>query len=684
MTIIENEDNNEVTEVSNVEVLTENIEDSSDIEINVNIATNTDIASDVNVEDESGLDNELNSPAGIEDTNISDVQITENYEVEKAGVEGEEIMNSNSEVGTVSDPETESEKLNSSTDAEGSLSKASKLILVTIVNDGEEKELQVEILNSSIKKPFLGGFRHKLTGAEYVNASCQTYPKKILDNGIEKFNRDTQTVITRSQVQQTHNNTSTQMTKPGCYVSDIHDKVIIPGKYITAAEKEEVILEKVIILQSYWRRWLATQYVHKLKKDKEMRIQWEIAQAEQIAAERAERLRLEFERRMNPKTKADFDLLFAALEGWRKEEVEKINAKHSGAERKAALVGLLDQEAYLIQCIERHRLNADKTNMEENIRKFLNKAAQPKYWRSFNGRRTEMDTQFTLRAQELRDLYNSLQMNYLNKDERLDVLLTLKHTVKEHECKLTHDLVELIDREADLISRGIKSTNLQGLRQRITTLFLQYCKTPEFNPEVGRLLKVPQDASKLRKDIYFCPSCNSYLPSSEFPLASNSRIVGRCKKCSVLDNNARLRNDFTKVRCILQHLRRTEEAYNDNSKIAFGIQDADLQYLIENIWNSQSALSGLDELYDLVFVRWNKHEQWSPWNCVLLTKEEASAHMKLENYAEAYGRIFIGKVHQKHVLAQKYFNKLNKIAVGTITAADHVNIKQKVRTQQVF
>lgn len=117
-------------------------------------------------------------------------------------------------------------------------------------------------------------------------------------------------------------------------------------------------------------------------------------------------------------------------------------------------------------------------------------------------------------------------------------------------------------------------------------------------------------------------------------LLFSSRIVGRCKKCSLLDNNARLRNDFTKVRCILQHLRRTEEAFRDNSKIAFGIQDADLLYLIENIWNSQSALSGLDELYDLVFVRWNKHEEWAPWNCVLLTKEEASAHMQLENFAE--------------------------------------------------
>ena len=34
--------------------------------------------------------------------------------------------------------------------------------------------------------------------------------------------------------------------------------------------------------------------------------------------------------------------------------------------------------------------------------------------------------------------------------------------------------------------------------------------------------KVPQDPSVLRKNIYFCPSCNSYLPSTEFQLSSSS------------------------------------------------------------------------------------------------------------------------------------------------------------------
>ena len=62
-------------------------------------------------------------------------------------------------------------------------------------------------------------------------------------------------------------------------------------------------------------------------------------------------------------------------------------------------------------------------------------------------------------------------------------------------------------------------------------------------------------------------------------------------------------------------------------------QEPDLRYLVENIWNSQSVLSAREDLFDLILVRSNKYEEWSPWNCILLTKEEASAHAKLENVA---------------------------------------------------
>lgn len=63
-------------------------------------------------------------------------------------------------------------------------------------------------------------------------------------------------------------------------------------------------------------------------------------------------------------------------------------------------------------------------------------------------------------------------------------------------------------------------------------------------------------------------------------------------------------------------------------------QEPDLRYLVENIWGGQSVLSAVRHLFELVMVRWDGREQWSPWNCILLTKEEAQGHCRLENVDE--------------------------------------------------
>ncbi|XP_078595127.1 IQ motif and ubiquitin-like domain-containing protein [Branchiostoma floridae x Branchiostoma japonicum] len=529
-------------------------------------------------------------------------------------------------------------------------------------DDGKLQDVVVEIERPTRRKPYLGGYRHKLSGVEYHHASAQTMGRTTSVSDVQKFCRDTQTVFQKNRVQQTTNHTSTQMTKVGCYVSNMQDKLMLPGRYQSAEEYHKIRLEAVIVLQAYFRRWQAKNIVQRLREDKARRLEWERLEEIRKKREKEQRIRKEFERRMNPKTKEDFDLLYAALEKWRQEELAFIDENYSGAERKARLCALLDQETQLISAIDRHKIDASKENKEKSIQHFLDQAAGPKKWRAFDGKITEMDTPYTQRARELRDIYNSINMKYLTQDERLDVLLTLKHTVKEHNCKLTQEIIELIDREADLLMRGVKDSNMEGLRKRISTLFLQYIKTPTFNAEAARLLKVPQDPMSLRKNIYFCPSCGSYKPSMDFPMSSNTRLVGKCRKCQKLDNDARQRQDFSIYRTMLRQLRRSEEAYGDGSRIAFLLQEADLQYLVENVWNSQSILSAWDDLYDLVLVRWDKTEEWSPWNCILLTKEEASAHKVLDDLEEQYGPVFIHKAQHKHTLARNYFARLPGMA----------------------
>eukprot|EP00731_Ephydatia_muelleri_P008636 Em0004g974a len=524
---------------------------------------------------------------------------------------------------------------------------------------------QAQVGHTSVKverakqaKPFLGGYRHGITGVEYHHATAQTMSNRRHPDQSKLRERDAQTVVSRNKYQQVTADAATQMQKTGCYISNCPDKIIISQKYETADEYHKRILGKIIVLQSYWRRWLAKRYVDGLRRDKLKRDEWEMQEVIRKQKERDDRIKREFERRMNPKTKEDFDILYHALEMWRQDELKHINSSTSGPERKAALCELLEKEAELIASIGRHKNAAHENNREGEMKAFLEKTAAPKRWYAFDGGTTEMDTPYTLRAQQLRDIYNTITLKGLSRDERLDVLLTLKSTVKEHDCTLTRDIVQLADREADLLMRKTPDAALYGLRKRISSLFFQYCKTPLFNPEAARHIKIPQDPMSLCNSFYYCRGCCQYLPSTDFELSTNSKVTGHCRSCCDMDNRARARLDLTLYRGMLASIRKEEEAHGDSSRVAFLIQESDLCYLVEDIWGGQSALSASDDPYELTLGRWDSKEQWSPWNCILLTKDEVVGHNRLDDVHESYGAEFIRKVNHRHVLAKNHFSSM--------------------------
>uniref|UniRef100_A0A3B1K7T1 IQ motif and ubiquitin domain containing n=1 Tax=Astyanax mexicanus TaxID=7994 RepID=A0A3B1K7T1_ASTMX len=483
------------------------------------------------------------------------------------------------------------------------------------------QDVVVEIERATQKKPFLGGYRHKISKTEYHHAAVQTVAKRRPDRGVEMFSKDTQTVVLKSQAQQCTINTSTQMTKIGLYVSNMKDKLLTPGTYITADQLHSTRLKAVITIQTYTRRWLAQRLTAQLRLDKELQLVRMEREERRKIEEKEEQIRDEYCRRMNPRKKEDFALLYNALEKWRQDEVERINATLSGAERKAALCVLLKEETQLIASIGSHRITAGERNQEKAVQVFLN---------------------------------------------------------KEHDCKLTKQIVELIDREADLLLRGVKESNLEGLRKRIATLFLQYIKTPTFNPQVSRFLQVPQDPAQLKKNIYFCRGCSNYLLSTDFALTASARVVGLCLQCSELDNEARCQKDSSHYKTILKRLRETEAESSPDTKMTYLLQEQDLQYLVDVVWGAQSALCAWNDLHDLVLVRWDRHWEWSPWNCILLTKDEAATHYKVENMEKAYGEAFIRNIRLKHAQARKYFSQIRAMAEyvhdGDSTPAAHSDL----------
>ncbi|XP_010779092.1 IQ and ubiquitin-like domain-containing protein [Notothenia coriiceps] len=107
------------------------------------------------------------------------------------------------------------------------------------------REVVVEIERPPQQKAFLGGFKHRLTGAQYHHAAMQTLPKRRADRGVVLFSRNTQTVELQSEAQQCPLDASTQMTGIGCYVSCMDDKLVAPGNYITADQYHEERLRAV-------------------------------------------------------------------------------------------------------------------------------------------------------------------------------------------------------------------------------------------------------------------------------------------------------------------------------------------------------------------------------------------------------------------------------------------------------
>ena len=58
------------------------------------------------------------------------------------------------------------------------------------------------------------------------------------------------------------------------------------------------------------------------------------------------------------------------------------------------------------------------------------------------------------------------------------------------DCPLADELLTLVEREEEMVKRGVKAPNLVGIRQRILTKFLQLVRSPDHNPEIARFEKV--------------------------------------------------------------------------------------------------------------------------------------------------------------------------------------------------
>ncbi|KAI8820095.1 uncharacterized protein EV422DRAFT_531575 [Fimicolochytrium jonesii] len=517
----------------------------------------------------------------------------------------------------------------------------------------------------------MGGHRDRRTAVEYFHAETQTPTAQEIKQSLAplRFSRETQTKDLKNRKVQSTRESGTQMTKRGVYVTTATDTILHPGRYTTSEAHEHFIHTNIVRIQCWVRRLNAIRRVRHLRRERDDRTR-ALLEKEARRRDLAEKKRRkELESRVHPRTGKDFDVLYSGLETWRQQETSKINAaNYSEPARLAALADLLDQEAALIQKIDRLQIAASEENKERRIVRLLDCMSSPKKWTVKKLGPVAVDTPSTIRARELKDLYHALNVPLISVDERLQILLHVKYTVKEFDCNLTREIVELIDREGDLVSRGRHAKSMEGLRKRISNLFLQFIQTPEFNPEAISYQKFPDAGQSWKRDqaVYYCRSCTRYLPSTEFYLSTTLTHLGKCKGCTADENLATTRKDDSVYSDLLKLIRLQEFQKRAKTGVPLDahynalslLQESDTRFLVEKIWNRQSAVSGSRQLESLVLTRWDPRVELSPWNCILLTKAEAATHDRAAAPSEQYSEEFVRKVVQKHYAARKHFAQL--------------------------
>jgi hypothetical protein len=398
------------------------------------------------------------------------------------------------------------------------------------VSQTHKVRVVIDSAGSHVKPRFVGGYRDIRDGTKYHHAQIQTERQTEL-RYVEKYTTETQTYELRSRTTETTRESSTQMKRPDLMLDDKNDVVVRVGKYVTAEETKAIKAEKAVTLQRFARgaRDRRRRDALRNKRDAELKAAEVALETARLAEER--KRSFDIERRVSPRTDADFKLLQREFDEWRLKETAKIDAAFpapveaeapesvavaederrralgaglystatlsvsaaadaDGAavareRRRRAMAELLAKETKMLLAMERLRRRAAEENEKERVRDALEDMAASKHWEKKDGAVVIVDTTQVIRARELRALYEACQVS-CSPSERLELLRHLKWTVREFSTKLTKDIAELIDRESDLLLRRRDPATMAGLRKRLSGLFLQFIETPEFNPEASR------------------------------------------------------------------------------------------------------------------------------------------------------------------------------------------------------
>jgi hypothetical protein len=273
--------------------------------------------------------------------------------------------------------------------------------------------------------------------------------------------------------------------------------------YFSSEQLHDVKTATATQIQCQWRGSLARRRARERRE--ELAALKAALGAEAAAAQAAalERQRADLQRRMHPRSQADFGVLFDEVEAWRLAETRRIDLDFpnvllesglvdtetpAAKARKAAHVAMQAKESQLIATIERLRLVAAKENNAARTLGLLGRMADPLPVQLSSGDTLVVETPFSERARELKALYEALALPPAAQraDARLEAVLSVKAAAREFDGALVDEIAMLCDREADLLSRGRPQASMEGLRARLLSNWQTFCEDPRFNPGAAK------------------------------------------------------------------------------------------------------------------------------------------------------------------------------------------------------
>jgi hypothetical protein len=361
------------------------------------------------------------------------------------------------------------------------------------------------------RKPYLGGYRDKRNGLEYHHAFSQTPVERVSKwaGKAQRFERETQTskAVTRSV--QSKRECYAQTGRHDLLLDTTHDVECRPRPYFTADQLLAVKEAKALVIQCQWRGYMSRTKAAEIRLRLESQRAAALEEAQRKTLEDEAKLARDVERRLHPRTLEDFAILYDEVEAWRVAETAKIKASRGGEEaQKEALAVLLQHETAMLGMVEQKRSLAAKLNAESSVARRMETMAAPKVWALGDGSKALVHTPYTTRAQELKALFDGVAMEGLPPADRMELLMHVRATVSEFDCALSREIVSLTEREVDMMQRGRPAESLAGARQRLRTLFLTFCETPEFNPEASRFSAAALSATTRTK----CLNTTTALP----------------------------------------------------------------------------------------------------------------------------------------------------------------------------